>query len=356
MKNILIISNSPIINNDNIKELKLNDICEGSGRHAYLLYTFLSNKHNVYWVSKDIPKSLSEVKHIDELNYNINYDIVFCINDSVKSYNAVLKLKNMHNNCKFIFIAENSYYNKDILANLDKLYDKFIFISNFGKNVDGETINENKQLVIPNIITFDKYKKINLEKKKNNIIISYHFWKGNIDIFIKNIFPLIVKKIKDVQLIITTPIYVNHSYDYEEINRIINECSTKETINHIKFLGCLSQNKLFEQYELAKVSWHYTNILETFGYNVLDQLMFGVHPITSFNDSCLEFCTKEYIEKFKYDCNLLDDYHNCANIIIERMENYNKYFYLFDNIYKHIVNTFGYINVTNKYNELINNI
>lgn len=356
MKNILILNESIITNNYNITKLDLNNICEGSGRQSYMLYLFLSKIYNTYWISTSILKSLNIVKNIDELNYNINYDIIFCINYSDKLYNTILKLKNINKNCKIIFIASNTYYDKDIINNLNKICDKFIFISNYGKSRDGININENKQIVIPNIVTFDKYKKINLEKKKNNIIISYHFWKGNIDIFIKNIFPLIIKKIKDVQLIITTPVYGDNNYDCETLNEIINKNSTKETINHIKFLGYLSQEDLFEQYELSKVSWHYTRLPETFGYNVLDQLMFNIHPITSFNDACKEFCTKQYIQKFKYDYNLLNDYQKCADIIIDRIQNYDKYFYLFNDIHEHIINTFNYENITNKYNILINNI
>jgi len=314
----------------------------GTSKCGFNIFNYFNKLNNTtcYYASYQ-KNNIKNMILIDNIDYDIKYDLV--IINGVPDYDFFIEQKkkfdNTNNLTKYICISNGQYYNDDFL---NEYFHKVIYASKYNYDLS----NVKNKCIIYNPIDESLFNDININNKhiENSIVISYNSSKGNMEYFLDNIYPLIKKTIKDFKVYISEPKYIYP-------NNIKKENYIDE---NIIFLGYLSFKELFKLYKKIPVSWDYPDIDETCPYNAMEHLLYYINIISPMNDGTKYICSKDYYNKFrlKYKINNDED-EQIANIIIDRIINYNNYKNNLINEHNYILNNFNSKKILDQYNKEI---
>lgn len=319
----------------------------GTAKCGFNLFNFINQyENNICYYASYCDNKIKNMLLIDDIKYDNKYD--FIIINGVPDYSLFSEQQkkfNMYNkDTKYICISNGQWYDDNFL---NEHFDLTLYASKY--NYDLSSV-KNKQILY-NSIDEHLFKDISIEEKniENSIVISYNYSKGNVDEFLKKIYPLIKIHIPDFKVYITEPKYC------EEVQR--NKEQYKNDKNII-FLGYSDFNNIFELYKRIPVSWDYPDMDETCPYNAMEHLLNYVHIISPMTDGTQYICSENYKNKFalKYDIKNENDHQNIANEIIDRILNYKKYKeYLIDE-HKFIIDNFNIEKICNQFMNILNSM
>lgn len=256
------------------------------------------------------------------LNKN-HYDIV--IFNHVYARNTIdvdfRKLKEVNPNIKSVLIAHGlTYFHLSPYSAPDVLnmFDKVVFVSPYGHDCLQHMINDKSKIEIicnpVNMSQIDHFK--DFSTKKNQIIITYHPWKGNISGFALRIFPEIKRMVPDAELKICQP-------QYEIPRSTINDLRKDTHIEGVEILGSLSQDELFEEISKSKICFSQTRLHENLPYSVIEAAVNCVFAANEYADGVQNIMSDRY--KTIHRTPNVHEFHDYAQWCAERLLNYEKY-------------------------------
>lgn len=251
------------------------------------------------------------------------YDIVVFNNLSFTEVLSIdfKKLQETNPKIKSVLICHSLGYEhmNEYKVKMFNMVDHVVCIGKISYDTFYDTIEDkSKYSMIANPIDISSYENLDFsQERQNKIMILYHPWKGNIDVFAKEVFLLIKEQIPDALLTICSP-----KYFYGLIDEIKAQCRNTDGV---KFAGSLNKRKLIEELLTSKCVFADTLHAENTPYSVIEASMCGCVVLHDYGKNCGTNNVNSDYYKIKFNAPSIDNRKEYANYVVQQLCNYNEY-------------------------------